>query len=692
MKRFGSDALLRMARALTLALAMFSLTFSQMPLEAIAETLDANASPAIQAAEPDDDSARIASEPALASNLTYTGAAQRGVEEGEGYTLTGTVEACYAGTYVAVATPDDGYTWEDGTTDPKEIAWTISKAALTATYAGETIEEGATPALALDLTGFVGGETAASVARDDPTFAMPTLSADDLSVGEHVLTPKGGSAKNYTFAFVAGTLTVKSKTPSKTLAPGTYSITANLKMPGAYNPVLSGVTVYPTSPNNPFTNSDGTGPVIDENTDVEVKSAVPMSPASDNAKLIVAEDGTKTLVLPVRNPVFTLQNLGTCSKLSQVWTETVAPANPSLWTYGGKETRIHKVGAVLTDGQTSGTATYDFKGSSLYAVPLSLDIAPSGDIALQLDVDYDSATFVSSSTEVDFKNPNQPEKPGDTKPSEPSNPSQPTNPTQPSDPSTPAEQPESQPSQSGKFKAGTYKVSANIWFDRATTGLPLNPHITSGVFPPKDPVSNNATLVVDESGHATLTVPISIQHKVMYVKSIAGLNVISTSWSDNGISSITLDLGVLSASDTVIRRSCTVSVYVGDLAMQIGGAIFGSRDHTWSATFQMNVSGVPASGGGAVPAAALAVMNGEKTQAQVTEEQREAEEAAIAKAEAANEASRAASRKSDKGLAAVAEEISENPSLAAGAAVAAIALVAAVIVVVRKHRVSSKEA
>ena len=399
-----------------------------------------------------------------------------------------------------------------------------------------------------------------------------------------------------------------------------------------------------------------------------------MSPASDNAKLIVAEDGTKTLVLPVRNPVFTLQNLGTCSKLSQVWTETVAPANPSLWTYGGKETRIHKVGAVLTDGQTSGTATYDFKGSSLYAVPLSLDIAPSGDIALQLDVDYDSATFVSSSTEVDFKNPNQPEKPGDTKPS------------------TPAEQPESQPSQSGKFKAGTYKVSANIWFDRATTGLPLNPHITSGVFPPKDPVSNNATLVVDESGRATLTVPISIQHKVMYVKSITGLNVISTSWSDNGISSITLDLGVLSASDTVIRRSCTVSVYVGDLAMQIGGAIFGSRDHTWSATFQMNVSGVPASGGGAVPAAALAVMNGEKTQAQVTEEQREAEEDAIAKAEAANEASRAASRKSDKGLAAVAEEISENPSLAAGAAVAAIALVAAVIVVVRKHRVSSKEA
>ena len=48
----------------------------------------------------------------------------------------------------------------------------------------------------------------------------------------------------------------------------------------------------------------------------------------------------------------------------------------------------------------SGTATYIFTGSKLYAVPLDTDLAPSGAVALQLDVTYDGIAKVSDSTEV----------------------------------------------------------------------------------------------------------------------------------------------------------------------------------------------------------------------------------------------------------------------------------------------------
>ena len=96
------------------------------------------------------------------------------------------------------------YTWEDGTTATKDATWTINKAQLVVTYAGETVEKGVAPQLALTVTGFVNGETA-ETARN---YTAPTLSATDLSVGAHELTPAGGSADDYEFVYVSGTLTV----------------------------------------------------------------------------------------------------------------------------------------------------------------------------------------------------------------------------------------------------------------------------------------------------------------------------------------------------------------------------------------------------------------------------------------------------------------------------------------------------
>lgn len=61
--------------------------------------------------------------------LTYNGKKQIGVDEGKGYTISGTKSAVKAGTYQAKAALNKGYVWTDGTANEKTIKWKINKAA-----------------------------------------------------------------------------------------------------------------------------------------------------------------------------------------------------------------------------------------------------------------------------------------------------------------------------------------------------------------------------------------------------------------------------------------------------------------------------------------------------------------------------------------------------------------------------------
>ena len=137
-------------------------------------------------------------------------------------------------------------------------------------------------------------------------------------------------------------------------------------------------------------------------------------------------------------------------------------------------------------------------------------------------------------------------------------------------------------------------MTANIWLsDRSATGLPLMPYLTSGDFPPMYPVTGNATLTVDESGHATVRVPISIQSKVMTVSGISGLDVVGAEYSGGYVSAVTVDLGTITDMSGVITQGCSATIVMGSLASTISG-ITGS--HTWPATFQVVFTGVPVSG------------------------------------------------------------------------------------------------
>ena len=135
-------------------------------------------------------------------------------------------------------------------------------------------------------------------------------------------------------------------------------------------------------------------------------------------------------------------------------------------------------------------------------------------------------------------------------------------------------------------EAGTYTVSANIWFKKEDSGLPMNPHITSDIFPPKDPVVDNAEMTVDEDGNATVKVPILIQDKIMSIQKIEGLDIVDSETDENGnLKSSTVNVGKIKYLEDVVTKTCNITLQMGDLAMTISG--FG-KDQQWPATFQLN--------------------------------------------------------------------------------------------------------
>ncbi|MBY4798263.1 hypothetical protein K6V98_07880 [Collinsella sp. AGMB00827] len=558
--------------------------------------------------------AKAIEKPYAQEGLVYNGGVQTGVAEGEGYEVA-SGSADVAGSYTALVSLKPGYMWSDGSTAPLPISWSIEKAPLVATYVGEQIKEGTAPKLAVEVTGFVGAESA----KTAQGYVAPTVTAPDtLASGTSVvLTPAGGAAANYRFTYVGGTLAVLGQRLPVSLEAGTYSVTANLAMPGAFNPLIPGLTVYANNPSNPF------GPTIDENDPAEVGAGVPSFPLKSNAQLIVSATGARTLILPIKNPIFTTQSLGTCPDLVDVRTERVRPtAAGGAWSgsYNKRADRIHMMSARLPEGEPAGKVSFNFAGSILYAVPLDKEIRPAGAQALCLTLDYDSAQKISESTELPaFAR----EGTGGT--------------TEIITPIVPQPQPDPDPkhteqqqgdevntTRDGLLAAGVYTVSANIWVDKGSSGLPLQPHFTSAAFPPMNPVSGNAELHVDDHGRAQLIVPILIQSRIMQVKSLSGLPIISSTSAGGGLSSIVLDLGVLHATDTVITIPCHAEVRLGDLAASIIG---GSRNRSWDCVFQMRFRGTSNSGGGEIPAAAQAILDNQGKDGKAADAKAEAEAA-----------------------------------------------------------------
>lgn len=151
---------------------------------------------------------------------------------------------------------------------------------------------------------------------------------------------------------------------------------------------------------------------------------------------------------------------------------------------------------------------------------------------------------------------------------------------------TTSEETEQQTEELIPAEPGTYTVSANIWFKKEDSGLPMNPHITSDIFPPKDPVVDNAQLTIADDLHATVEIPILIKDRIMKIKEIEGLDIVDEVRNDDGyLTSVTVDLGTVEYQNQVVSQSCTVSLDMGDLAMTISGF---EKEQQWPATLQVN--------------------------------------------------------------------------------------------------------
>ena len=530
--------------------------------------------------------------PTAVSGLVYNGESQVGIPSNEAYTINGVGEATNAGDYSAVVTLNEGYAWDDGSSDSLLLNWSVSPKKLRAAYTGDSVVRSVSEAkLAVEVSGFVDGENANTVdGYQAPEVRLP----GSLKAGSaYSLTPEGGNAgSNYVFEYVAGVLSLGADFVPDYFEAGTYSVTANIYCPASENDILH-LTAYMTNPKNPLVSED------------DPNYGVPTTPMSNNATLIVSADGSKHLIVNLPNPAFTLMKIG-------------LPGNGAVLAGVARDASVYgshvsgRITQVVFD-ISSCESNYLLAGSEVYAAPLKADKKWN----LQLGVSWDSVKRISDSTSYavpdgsNDENANNGSNGGNSSGNQggnsgdngDSNGSGGSNGGASNGGSTTIDA-----TTSGHFAAGTYTVSANLWFDKATTGLPLNPHLTNGGFPPSTPVSNNATMTVDASGHAWVSAPVVIQDKVMTINNVWGSGV-----SYDG-STVTIDLGTPTADQTQFTGTCTSSVTIGWLAQTIAAGIFnGVWDHTWSTNWEVDLvaGSLPASGGGELPAAAQAILNGE---------------------------------------------------------------------------------
>ena len=162
----------------------------------------------------------------------------------------------------------------------------ISKAPLTATYVSETIRAGQTPVLAVNVTGFVNEETA-DTAED---YSAPTVANTNTAVGEYTLTPAGGTAKNYTFNYVSGTLVIRAASTSSSTS-GSSSTRYNIAVDAGRN---GDVTVSPSRASY----GDTVTITVDQDTGYELDELIVTDADGDEISVRSRGDGRYTFTMP----------------------------------------------------------------------------------------------------------------------------------------------------------------------------------------------------------------------------------------------------------------------------------------------------------------------------------------------------------------------------------------------------------
>ena len=191
--------------------------------------------------------------------------------------------ATYPSSCSGAADPSYTFTYTNGSV-------TVTKAPLTVTAESRTLVYGftpTTPTIARIYTGLVNGDTA-------PTPTQPTCSSvargsgnTNSNVGVYPSTCSGGSSTNYTFTFVAGTVTITPK--AAVITASSPTITYGSAIP-TITPTYSGLANSKTAATTPPTCS-----TVAESGDPVGTYATTCSGAADQNFTFTYVDGTATI-------------------------------------------------------------------------------------------------------------------------------------------------------------------------------------------------------------------------------------------------------------------------------------------------------------------------------------------------------------------------------------------------------------
>lgn len=183
----------------------------------------------------------ISTVPSQNGKLPYNGSEQSPAWNGydpEKMTIGGTLAATNVGTYTATVTPNEGYKWSDGTSDAKEITWSISKASIEVptvssnpTYTGSAVSPTLSGYDSAKMT--LGGTTSATNAGSYSLTVTPGANyqwADGTETAKAVAWSIGKAAGSLTLAATSVALDISNltKTVAVTRAGnGTISATSS---------------------------------------------------------------------------------------------------------------------------------------------------------------------------------------------------------------------------------------------------------------------------------------------------------------------------------------------------------------------------------------------------------------------------------------------------------------------------------
>lgn len=143
--------------------------------------------------------------PTVSGSLTYNGQAQSPTLTGydaDKMVLSGDTSGTNAGSYTAVVTPTEQYKWADGSTEAKDIQWSIDKATPSITFDPESVSLDTSTTSQEVAVGYTGDGVLSAQSNNSGVATVSLsgnmLTVDGVDTGSTTITVSASEGTNYT--------------------------------------------------------------------------------------------------------------------------------------------------------------------------------------------------------------------------------------------------------------------------------------------------------------------------------------------------------------------------------------------------------------------------------------------------------------------------------------------------------------